>query len=140
MKKFLVSILTFLYLSSSIGATVHMHYCMDKLVSWGFSQKETNKKACDFCGMAKKPSGDHCVKATSGCCKDKQKLVKLESDQKVSLFEYSFVKYFDGPFFYPIETGSVYKTFSPVLEYPTTHAPPFKEKVPVFIRNCVFRI
>jgi hypothetical protein len=34
MKKILVSILAVFYLASSVGATVHLHYCMDKFINW----------------------------------------------------------------------------------------------------------
>ena len=36
MKKAIVSILAVLYLCSSAGATVHLHYCMGKLVNWSW--------------------------------------------------------------------------------------------------------
>ena len=140
MKKVFVAILAFLYLGSSVGATVHLHYCMNKLVSWGFGENKSNKKACPFCGMAKKTNGNHCARHTNGCCKDEQKFIKVEKDQKASVFGYSFLKHFDDLISYSVGTTSVYNAFSPVLEYTTSHAPPFKEKVPVFIRNCVFRI
>jgi hypothetical protein len=113
---------------------------MDKLVSWGFGEKKTNKKACPFCGMGKKAGGEHCVKQPKGCCKDEQKLIKVESDQKATLFEYSVNKQIDDLICHSIEFTSIYPIFSPVIDNPTSHAPPFKEKVPVFIRNCVFRI
>ena len=139
MKKVLIAILAFFYLSTSVGATLHLHYCMDKLVSWGFGHKNSGKKTCPFCGMAKKTSPDHCIKQAKGCCKDEQKLIKVEKEQKASLFENSFNKQ-AGAISYASEIPLAYHKFSPVLEHPTSHAPPFIEKVPVFISNCVFRI
>ena len=139
MKKVLVAILAFFYLSTSVGATLHLHYCMDRLVSWGFSHKSSGKKACPFCGMAKQASKDHCYKQAKGCCKDEQKLIKIDTEQKASILDDSFNKQVDL-ISYSIETPAAYYRFSPVLVYPTSHAPPFIEKVPVFISNCVFRI
>lgn len=52
MKKFLVAILALLYLTTSTGATVHMHYCMGKLIDWGFTHSK--KDSCENCGMSKR--------------------------------------------------------------------------------------
>ncbi|MBK6990321.1 MAG: hypothetical protein IPH34_00115 [Chitinophagaceae bacterium] len=35
MKKFITAILAVLYISTSTGAMVHMHYCMGQLADWG---------------------------------------------------------------------------------------------------------
>ncbi|HEY4206556.1 MAG TPA: hypothetical protein VGM31_07085, partial [Puia sp.] len=80
MKKVLVTILAFLYLSTSMGATVHLHYCMGKLVGWGLL--DNGGKACLSCGMLKQAAGDGCMVAMKGCCHDEQKLIKNEKDQK----------------------------------------------------------
>src|SRR5688572_30125687 len=74
MKKLVVTILAFLYLSASVGATVHLHYCMDKLVNVGLWHKE--EKQCGKCGMEKSDENN------KGCCKDEHKQVKLENDHK----------------------------------------------------------
>src|SRR5687768_15316056 len=84
MKKFLIAILAFLYLSTSVGATVHMHYCMDKLVAWGLGKEKNKKQSCSYCGMSKSTCNKHCGKESKGCCKDEQKQVKLDNDQKIS--------------------------------------------------------
>jgi hypothetical protein len=70
LKKAFLILLSFIYLASSAGATVQLHYCMDKLVGAGMHDSESDQ--CDKCGMKKQ----------DGCCKDKSKQVKLESDQK----------------------------------------------------------
>ena len=75
MKKFIVSILAVLYLSSSIGATVHLHYCMDKLIGWSLEHQKDNR--CSKCGMIKKQKG-------KACCKDEYKQLKLQNDQKAA--------------------------------------------------------
>ena len=49
MKKVLAIILAFVYLTSSMGATVHLHYCMGKLASWSLIDHES--KNCAECGM-----------------------------------------------------------------------------------------
>ena len=41
MKKLLITILALVYLTVSSGATVNLHYCMGKLMSWDLSLKAT---------------------------------------------------------------------------------------------------
>ena len=71
MKKILVSIFAVFYLASSVGATVHLHYCMDKFIDWSLLK---GGDKCDKCGMEK----------DGGCCKDENKFVKNNVDQKVA--------------------------------------------------------
>jgi hypothetical protein len=75
MKKIIVAILAILYMGSSTGATIHMHYCMGKLVNMGLSDGESKK--CNKCASKEKTSA--CSKE---CCKDLHKTIKLEKDQK----------------------------------------------------------
>src|SRR5512138_104862 len=77
MKKIIVAILAVLYLSTSIGATVHLHYCMGRLVDWGLWH--TNSSRCSTCGMEKKHGSND-----NGCCRDEHKQLKVEKDQKLS--------------------------------------------------------
>src|ERR1035437_4955481 len=74
MRKFIVSILAILYLGLSTGATVHVHYCMGKLVGSSLWHNEKSD-LCSKCGMSKKVSKNK-------CCKDEYKVVKVEQDQK----------------------------------------------------------
>ena len=49
MKNFFVAILAFLYISTSTGAFVHVHYCMGELADWGIGYNKSTK--CGKCGM-----------------------------------------------------------------------------------------
>ena len=123
-----------------MGATIHLHYCMDKLVSWSLKAENPNKKSCPFCGMAKTTPDKHCGKQAKGCCKDEQKQIKVEKDQKASDASFNLAK----PFLVSddhkaVEVASVVVT-SPSLEYPTSHAPPRAENVPLLIRYSAFLI
>src|SRR5450755_4151392 len=90
MKKVLATILVFIYLSTSMGATIHLHYCMGKLASWGLIDHES--KNCAACGMVKKTStSSQCMSAKMDCCKDEHKQIKTDKDQK--LFPSEFFKY-----------------------------------------------
>ena len=140
MKKLLVAILAIVYLTTSIGATIHLHYCMDKLVAWGFRADQTNKKSCPFCGMTKTKADKHCGKETKGCCKDEQKQVKVDKDQKTPdaglILSKPFPQIADQSSF----ALSPIAVTSPVLEFPTSNSPPRAEEISLFLRNCVFRI
>ena len=130
MKRFLVTILALVYLTVSSGATVNLHYCMGKLMSWDLSHKSEGK--CGSCGMEK---AGH-----KGCCHDEHKQLKVEKDQKASESAFKFlitssdavvVSFTDLPIVYPS---------SIVLDNPTANAPPRLGAVPIFVLNCNFRI
>src|SRR5438034_11541801 len=72
MKKFVVAILALFYLTTSSGATIHLHYCMGKLAEWSFGHSQSD--ICSKCGMEKKDNNN-------GCCKDEFKQIKLVQDQ-----------------------------------------------------------
>ncbi|HTB24421.1 MAG TPA: hypothetical protein VK711_03580 [Puia sp.] len=80
MKKLIVSILAFLYITSSCEATVYLHYCMGKQVSFSFLPEDS--KNCHRCGMKKSDKG-------MGCCKDEQKIIKSDKNQKLTDLVYS---------------------------------------------------
>ena len=128
MKKILVSILAVFYLASSVGATVHLHYCMDKLINWSLLNNDGDK--CSKCGMKK----------DGGCCKDENKFVKNNVDQKVAdsaiqLIQMAAVAVPDA-FIYTAE----HYLSSLIQEYPISHAPPRDNGVGIYILNSVFRI
>ncbi len=130
MKKFLVSILTIIYITTSIGATVQLHYCMSDLIGWELSAKQPS--SCGTCGMIKK--------GHKGCCHNEQKIIKIEKDQKSVETSFNFLK---APVASIKTNFSVHPEvdfFSLIEENPVSNAPPEKFKVPVYIYNCVFRI
>lgn len=128
MKKFIVAILAFSYLVTSVGATIHLHYCMDKLVTWSLSGGTESDK-CDNCGMKK----------DDNCCKDEKKIVKNTIDQKTSessiLNLQVFAVLIPSFFNYEIDSYSSISTGNT-----TAHSPPIKGSQEIFLRNCVFRI
>ena len=126
MKKFIITILALAYFVSSAGATIHLHYCMDKLVNWSLSEKPANN--CEKCGMEK----------DGVCCKDEHHFIKSSTDQKtaesdIHLFQASAIAA-PNPF---ITHSELY--FSQKAKHTTGHAPP-NSGVDIHIRNCVFRI
>ena len=128
MKKALVSILAIFYLTSAVGATIHLHYCMDELTTWSLLKADGDK--CDKCGMEK----------DGGCCKDEDKFVKNNLDQRVAesgiqLIQMAAVV---APVAF-IYTSEHYFS-SLIREYPTSHAPPRNNGVRIYILNDVFRL
>jgi len=132
MKKILISILAVFYLVTSTGATIHLHYCMGKLV--GIDLKHKPSERCGKCGMViKHHSKKH------GCCKDEFKQIKNDKDQNISVVEMDF--------FHPVmipssnfqsELFSIIGS-SVTTTYPVSNAPPLNSGS-IYIRNCVFRI
>ena len=127
MKKLLVSILAVFYLASSVGATVHLHYCMDKFINWSLLK---GGDKCNKCGMEK----------DGGCCKDENRFVKNNTDQKVaeSAVQLTLITAIATPvgLIYPSEDYSS----SLIQEYPIGNPPSRSNGVGIYILNSVFRI
>ena len=135
MKKFIVSILAVLYITTSTGAVVHLHYCMDKLIGWGLWDNKKMGGKCGTCGMNK-------TGKKKDCCKDENKLVKIEKDQKTTDVNYNLGKPFlNVPFYTNVfsHTNTIL-LFNLLTEYLVSHAPPKTGEVPLFVRNCIFLI
>jgi hypothetical protein len=138
MKKVFATILAVLYMASSMGATLNLHYCMGKLISWGLANHDSQN--CTFCGMPKDTKTEHHMMVKNGCCKDEHKQFKTDKDQKPSSTRSEFLKQ------YPDPTAINQLPFADVflssisIEYPTANAPPFIGKVPLFLFNRNFRI
>jgi len=119
-------------MGTSVGATIHMHYCMGKLAEWGFGQKDS--KNCDKCGM------EQTVKYDSGCCKDENKYIKNNSDQKHTETAFQMAQQLAVAL--PVSFIEIPDADFPSIteENPISHAPPRNSAIAVYIRNCVFRI
>jgi len=103
---------------------------MGKLVDWTFSHSNTG--SCGSCGMEKKGSDN-------GCCKDEQKFVKSNLDQKVSGNDLQFLQFFPA---LP-EPGHYMAYAIPrihALSFPRAHAPPLSSSAPLHLLHCNFRI
>lgn len=130
MKKVFTVILALLYLATTSGATVHLHYCMGKLVDKNLWNQEND--SCSKCGMEK--SSD----SGNDCCKDEQQLVKVEKEHQKT-----------ETVFQPLQLVTPVPTYSELTavsfssiteENPTSNAPPRGSGLALFKRNCVFRI
>lgn len=132
MKRTLLTFLAIFYLGIASGASVHFHYCMGELVSWGFEKQ--SRKVCDFCGMPKSES------KKKSCCKDIEQKAKVEKSQKANQTAYKFeqlsVALIQPELFVNYQAPIPVKITREAL----SNAPPDGTKIPVYLKNCTYRI
>ena len=130
MKKTVVILLLLIYGTATMGATVHLHYCMDEFVGWSlFPNKDGT---CGKCGMEEKDK--------EGCCKDEHRHLKLKVDQQKSNVP-QFKTFITAPIlFAPIVDFDIHSYLNITENYPTCHAPPGMPKEGLHILHCVFLI
>lgn len=131
MKKAVVILLMLIYGSATMGATVHMHYCMNELVGWSLLHDEN--EACGKCGMEEKDKG--------GCCKDEHKHFKLKvAHPKSNLSQ--LITFFPTPYLVSsIVDFDIHPYSATITEtYPTSHAPPGINRSRLHILYRVFLI
>jgi hypothetical protein len=132
MKKFAVVILALLYLTTSTGANLNLHYCMGELADWGLG--ESKSKTCGFCGMEKGDEKDN------GCCKDEQKFIKNDADQKTVESSLDILKVMAASPLpeYPELPAVLFSSLSE--QNPVSNAPPRTECQALYILNSTFLI
>ncbi len=132
MKKFLLAIFAFLYMCTSIGATVEMHYCMGKLADWSIGHNTS--ETCSRCGMVKS------VKKNTGCCKDEYRFIKNDTDQKKTESTPYQIQLIAIAFPAPIISAAYPVIIAVQKENIFCNRPPSSGAVAIYIRNCVFLI
>ena len=138
MKKVLATILAIFYLSTSMGATIHFHYCMGRLVTWGLHDQDG--KACAFCGMPEKIVDGQCAIGSNGCCHDEHKQIRNDRDQKPPQTYSNLV--IVTPAMAPPAAAWIDPFFeAPALRQSLANGPPYSGKiVPAFLLHRNFRI
>lgn len=132
MKKLFTAILAVIYIGSSTGATLHLHYCMGQLAEWGFGSKEL--KVCPGCGMDKKQTD------TKGCCKDENKFIKNSTDQKNAESSFHLID-MTGTALLPVQAQlPTPHVISITEEKPPFKVPPRRCGLAVYILNRTFLI
>ena len=132
MKKFLILLTAFFYLSVASGLGMNFHYCMDKLVDWSLMPYKTEK--CQFCGMKKANS------TKENCCKDVSHQSEIDGVQQVATTIFSFqtlsfalvqtiIPGFGVDLFRGRKQLTIYGEHSPL-----------GLSCPLFIKNCTYRI
>ena len=102
-KKIVAIFFLFIYGFTTVGATVHQHFCMGEYI--GSNIYHTQKKECGKCGMKTAKSKD--------CCQDKHQFIQLKREHNQAsvaidapkFFSETLVPYFSiynaSPVFYP---------------------------------------
>ena len=134
MKKIFLYLLSFIFIITSSGVMVNMHYCMGKLAGTSMSLVSNTPKKCGKCGMKKS------TKQGKGCCHDSKKLIKNVVDQNIanSLFNVDHQLVL-------LPNSSDFETVSIVVsdnakQSNYSHAPPDQLGVPIYIAYCRFLI
>jgi hypothetical protein len=71
-KKAVAIFLFWVYGITSVGATIHFHYCMDELVGCTLGYHEDDGKICNRCGMEENEGS---------CCRNEYRVCKINIDQ-----------------------------------------------------------
>ena len=126
MKKFLAFILAIVYLTSSTGATINIHYCMGKK----YAAELFNHDRCSKCEMQNKKAG---------CCKTEHQFFKVNDNhlmaEEISSPSVLFT------FIYSFNTAfKIYACLSTQLIINSVHAPPLYNGISAYISNCIYRI
>jgi hypothetical protein len=134
MKKLFLYLLSFVFIITSSGVMVNMHYCMGKLAGTSVSLVTNSPKKCGSCGMEKTS------KKGKGCCHDAKKLIKNVVDQNIAN---SFFNIDHQIAFLP--NTSNFETLLIVVSDNSkrsnySHAPPDHLGVPIYIADCSFLI
>lgn len=133
MKRMLLTFLVFLYLGSSSGFAMHFHYCMDELMGTSLMQPELEE--CDNCGMEMSSALDN------DCCKEEYKQLKIDTNESIEDFALQMMQNLGTSLpLASFEIPSFLQLATTVADYPLVNSPPDKTNVPVYLRNCVFRI
>ena len=127
MKKLFTVLLMLVYSLSSSGMTISLHYCCGKLDGVTFSAKQD--KSCGKNNELKK----------SSCCNDKQISIKVNTEQELSSKALQAYKItIVAPVSNPLYT---LHTQPPTLVSSLARGAPIPlTSIPLFVKNCVFRI
>lgn len=118
-----------IYGSATMGATVHLHYCMDELVGWSLWHSEDEE--CGRCGMKEDKTG---------CCKDEHKHFKLKADHQKAATA-AFITNIVAPAIITPVPDFNFQPFLKVIEsYSSCHAPPDIVRKRLHVLHCVFLI
>ena len=112
-----------------MGATIHMHYCMNEFVGWSLWHGEKEKE-CGTCGMKEKKGG---------CCKDEHKQVKLKTEHQKSATA-QYIQFLDVPALITPVADFSFKVTPTSLAFPVSNAPPKIPRERLYILHCVFLI
>jgi hypothetical protein len=112
-----------------MGATIHMHYCMNEFVGSSLWHGKKDQE-CSKCGMKEKKGG---------CCKDEHKQVKLKAEHQKSATA-QYIQLLNVPALVTPIIDFGFKGESISLNFPVSNAPPKIPNQRLYILHCVFLI
>lgn len=112
-----------------MGATVHLHYCMNKLVGWSLWDNE--EEECGRCGMKEDKTG---------CCKDEHKRFKLKTDHQKAAATALKTFNFSPVLITLIPDANFFEFVKSTESYSPSHAPPDIGANRLHILHCFFLI
>ena len=128
LKRLIVVFFVIAYLVPAIGFSVDVHWCGKTVRVVDLNASHHTKCPCK-------------TNMPKGCCKDKHLLVKL-TDEYRNLACVDFLKSFTT---FNALASVFIQTITPttptlVFDFSRYHAPPFKSKESIYLRNRIFRI
>lgn len=135
MKKVLAFILSLVYLVATNGVGMNLRYCCDKLTDVELSFVAASTPGATTCAMQPVYRGKN-------CCKDIHEQLKITQSQDLShdvtiapIHSFVFVvpRFSEIPRPYYTSIPNNQGNFS-------SHAPPLRETIPVYLKNCSFLI
>lgn len=119
-----------IYGSATMGATVHLHYCMEEFVGW--SLFHGNDDTCGKCGMKESEK--------EGCCKDEHKHFKLKVDHQKSGANVMLAMALTPATINPLPDFDFQPYIKITESYSHCHAPPDIGITKLHVLHCVFLI
>lgn len=129
-KKVVAIFFLFIYSFTTVGATIHSHYCMSKYMGSSLYHPKNNK--CEKCGMAKAKS--------KGCCKDEHKYISLKREHNQTTASVEVPGFFSETLLPSCVIYDVASVFCNIKTVATTHSPPLLNLPSLNILYCIFRI
>jgi hypothetical protein len=123
MKKFLVTILALVYLTSTFGATIRLDCCLEKLVPFCVNNPTSGNEWSEDKG-----------------CKDDHKQAKLGHEQKRNDSKIRIAKYVPATVSTGFPENSFHALSTLAETYPVNNPPPKQAGISLFILHCVHRL
>lgn len=112
----------------SSGFAMEIHYCMGKREGVDFYKTAEDK--CSRCGMKEKKGG---------CCNDEHRFYKL-ADAHKNVFNNYTATISPVALIHEIIPFSIHFLSPGIINALPNKAPPGDPAIPIFLKNCVFRI
>ena len=129
-KKLVAIFFLAIYSLTTVGTTIHAHYCMGEFM--GSSWYHSTSEKCNKCGMTKAKS--------KGCCKDEHKYVSLKREHNQTKASVEIPIFFaEAPAPVSVSYDIVPVSYN-IQTVAIIQSPPLIHKERLHLRNCVFLI